>query len=75
MNYQPPIFNLLSDLFCHELYCNLHEVTIFRHLKPGLSLIFGYISNSVKNTNEVQKLRDNQAQYTQLQEEQVVSEA
>lgn len=73
MNYQTPIFNLLSDLFCHELCYNIHEVTIFGHLKPGLNLIFGYISNSVKNTSkEVQKLCDNQAQYTQLQEEQVV---
>lgn len=52
MNYQTPIFNLLSDLFCHELYYSLHGVTIFGHLKPGLNLIFGYISNYVKNTNK-----------------------
>lgn len=43
------IFNLLSDLFCHELYYNLHEFTAFGHLKPGLNLILDYISNSVKN--------------------------
>lgn len=54
--------------------------------KPGLNLIFGYISNSVKNHpsiwaqiiwpyKEVQKWPENQAQYTQLQEEQAVSEA
>lgn len=85
MNYQTPIFNLLSALFCHELYYNLNEIIIFGCLKPGLSLIFGDISNSVKNIHrrqiiwsfhkEVQKWPDNQAQCTQLQEEQVVSEA
>lgn len=43
------IFNLLSDLFCHEVCYNLHEFTAFGHLKPGLNLILDYISNSVKN--------------------------
>ena len=37
---QAPIFNLLSALFCHELYGNLNEVTIFGCLKTWFKFNF-----------------------------------